>query len=182
MHLLAPTPSELLPDSQSRHAVAPSRDANLPPAHSMHVFSVKAPTSLENLPTSQVVHGTDPCDSLYFPASHSAHDEPPDVIEYVPAPQSMHRADPVDVLYVPAVHAVHSPPSGPEEPALQVQLVKAELPPGELEFVGQVTHVDIAVTAVEYVPAPQSVQLADPVDSLFFPATHAVHVPPSVPV
>ena len=162
--------------------MAPSRDANLPPAHSMHVFSVKAPTSLENLPTSQVVHGTDPCDSLYFPASHSAHDEPPDVIEYVPAPQSMHRADPVDVLYVPAVHTVHSPPSGPEEPALQVQLVKAELPAGELEFVGQVMHVEIAVTAVEYVPAPQSVQLADPVDVLYFPATHAAHVPPSGPV
>ena len=158
--------------------MAPSRDANLPPVHSMHVFS---PTCLENLPTSQVVHATDPCVSLYFPASHSAHDEPPDVIEYVPAPQSMHRADPVDVLYVPAVHAVHRPPSGPEEPVLHVQLVKAELPAGELEFVGQVMHV-ITATAVEYVPAPQSVQLADPVDVLYFPATHAVHVPPLGPV
>jgi hypothetical protein len=162
--------------------VAPSRDAYLPPAHSMHVFSVEAPTCLENLPTSQVVHEADPCVSLYFPASHSTHDEPPDVIEYVPAPQSLHRADPVDVLYVPAVHAVHRPPSGPEEPVLHVQLVKAELPPGELEFVGQVTHVEITATAVEYVPAPQSVQLADPVDVLYFPATHAVHVPPLGPV
>ena len=86
-----------------------------------------------------------------------------------------------DVLYVPAVHAVHRPPSGPEEPVLHVQLVKAELPAGELEFVGQVMHV-ITATAVEYVPAPQSVQLADPVDVLYFPATHAVHVPPLGPV
>ena len=150
----------------------------------MHVFSVEAPTCLENLPTSQVVHEVDPCDpcvSLYFPASQSTHDEPPDVTEYVPAPQSLHRADPVDVLYVPAVHAVHRPPSGPEEPVLHVQLVKAELPAGELEFVGQVMHV-ITATAVEYVPAPQSVQLADPVDVLYFPATHAVHVPPLGPV
>ncbi len=147
----------------------------------MHVFSVEAPTCLENLPTSQVVHEADPCIFLYFPASHSTHDEPPDVTEYVPAPQSLHRADPVDALYVPAVHTVHRPPSGPEEPVLHVQLVKAELPPGELEFVGQVTHV-ITATVVEYVPAPQSVQLADPVDVLYFPVTHAVHVPPLGPV
>ena len=162
--------------------MAPSRPANFPPVHSMHVFSVKAPTCPENLPTSQVVHEEDHCVSLYFLASHSTHAEPPNVIEYVPAPQSLHKADPVDVLYVPAVHAVHSPPCVPHEPALQVQLVKAELPAGELEFVGQVMHVEITVTAVEYVPAPQSVQLADPVDVLYFPATHAVHVPPLGPV
>ena len=107
--------------------------------------------------------------------------------QYVPAPQSMHRADPVDVLYVPAVHAVHSPPSGPEEPALQVQLVKAELPPGELEFVGQVMHVEIAVTAVEYVPVPQSVHDASaacPEVTPYLPALQAVHddsVDPPVP-
>ncbi len=57
----------------------------------------------------------------------------------------------MDVLYVLAVHGVHSPPSVPQEPTLQVQLVKAELPPGELEFVGQVTHVEITATSVEYV-------------------------------
>ena len=85
-------------------------------------------------------------------------------------------------MYFPASHTVHAPPSGPEKPALQVQLVKAELPAGELEFVGQVMHVEIAVTVVEYVPAPQSVQLADPVDVLYFPATHAVQVPPLGPV
>ena len=82
--------------------------------------------------------------------------------------------------------------------------VKAILPAGEFEYSGHDLHVELveapfaseyvcgphsthvptveAPTAVEYVPAPQSVQLADPVDSLFFPATHAVHVPPSVPV
>ncbi len=164
--------------------MAPSRAANFPPVHSMHVFSVKAPTCLENLPTSQVVHEEDPCVSLYLPASHSTHDEPPDVIEYVPAPQSLHRADPVDVLYAPAVHAVHSPPSSPDDPALQVQVLKAVLPGGELEFDGQAMHVELAEApgAVEYVPAPQSEQVADPVNALYFPATHAEQVPPSGPL
>ena len=45
-----------------------------------------------------------------------------------------------------------------------VQLVKVELPAGELEFVGQ------------------SMQTADPVDALYLPATHAVHVSASGPV
>jgi hypothetical protein len=43
-------------------------------------------------------------------------------------------------------------------PKTQVQLVKAALPAGELEFDGQ------------------AVQAADPVDALYFPAAHAVHV------
>jgi hypothetical protein len=38
-----------------------------------------------------------------------------------------------------------------------------------------------APVAAEYVPVPQSVQSADPVDALYLPATHAVHVPPSGP-
>jgi hypothetical protein len=100
-------------------------------------------------------------------------------LEYVPAPQSVHTADPVSALYFPVTHAVHVPPSGPVHPVLQVQLVKAALPAGELEFDGQTLHVKL--TAVEYVPAPQSVHTADPVDALYFPATHAVHVDLSVP-
>ena len=52
----------------------------------------------------------------------------------------MQAADPVDVLYFPATHAVHGPPSGPVDPALQVQLVKAALPAGELESAGQAVH------------------------------------------
>lgn len=45
-----------------------------------------------------------------------------------------------------------------------------------------------APVAVEYVPAPQSVQLALPAAALYFPAAHAVHAgmgdqpPPSGPV
>jgi hypothetical protein len=66
-----------------------------------------------------------------------------------------------------------------------MQLVTFALPEGELgKPDGQATHVELAEAPieVEYVPAPQSVQAAVPVDSLYFPATHAVHVPPSGPV
>jgi len=60
---------------------------------------------------------------------------------------------------------------------LQAQLVKAALPAGELEFDGQALQVELAEAppAVEYVPTPQSVQMADPVDALYLPATHAAH-------
>jgi hypothetical protein len=53
-----------------------------------------------------------------------------------------------------------------------------------LEFDGQALHVELAEapTAVEYVPAAQSEQVAVPVNVLYLPATHAVHVPPSGPV
>ena len=95
--------------------------------------------------------------------------------------QSLHKADPADALCLPATHAVQLPPSGPVDPALQVQLVKAALPAGELEFDGQAVHVELDEdpTAVEYVPAPQSVQAAVPVNALYFPATHAAHGSPS---
>ena len=44
-------------------------------------------------------------------------------------------------------------------------------------------HVDVAApTAVEYVPIWQSSHVSDPANSLYFPATHSEHVPPSEPV
>ena len=66
-----------------------------------------------------------------------------------------------------ATDSVHGPPpAGPENPALQVQFVKAALPAGEVEFDGQALHVELAEapTSVEYVPAPQSVHRAAPVN------------------
>jgi hypothetical protein len=87
-------------------------------------------------------------------------------------------------LYFPAAHAVHEPPFAPVDPALQVQLVEAALLAGELEFDGQSMHVEFAEApiAVEYVPAAQSEQVAAPLNTLYFPAAHAVHGPPSGPV
>ena len=112
------------------------------------------------------------------------HRTAPVAAEYVPVPQSVHAADPVVTLYFPATQAVHGPPSDPVDPALQVQFVKAALPAGDFDFDGQTRHVEFAEdpTAVEYVPASQSVQVAVPVNTLYFPATHAAHWPPSDPV
>ena len=68
---------------------------------------------------------------------------------------SVQAADPVDVLYFPATHAAHGPPLGPVDPALQVQLVKAAMPAGEVELDGQTVH-DASVlcpVAAPYLPA-----------------------------
>ena len=91
---------------------------------------------------------------------------------------------PLTSTHTPHDHpAVHGPPAGPEDPALQVQLVEAALPAGELEFDGQALHVEFAEapTAVEYVPAPQSVHRPDPANALYFPAPHAEQLPPAGP-
>jgi hypothetical protein len=59
-------------------------------------------------------------------------DVAPTVVEYSPAKQLVHKASPVVTLYVPASHKAHDPPLGPDEPAIQVQAVKDELPRVEL--------------------------------------------------
>ena len=68
-----------------------------------------------------------------------------------------HGRDPVTDLYVPAGHAVHSPPSGPVYPVLHLQSVKALLPAGELEPVGQSEHCALPVMSL-YVPSTHAVQ------------------------
>jgi hypothetical protein len=64
---------------------------------------------------------------------------------------------------MPAPHGVHVCPSGPDQPALQVQFVILMLALGESEFVGHPMH-SVA-----------------PVKTLYFPASHGAHVPPSAP-
>ena len=123
-----------------------------------------------------------PSDELE-PGEQPRHVNDPFSAEYVPAAHALHEADPVDALNHPATHAVHRPPSGPDDPALQVQFLKTALPTGEFEFDGQAVHVELAEapTAVEYFPVPQSVHAADPVDALYLPASQAVQLPPSGP-
>jgi len=72
---------------------------------------------------------------------------------------------PGSALCVPAGHAEHSPPSGPVNPALHVQLVTMSAPSdNEADDDGQ------------------SKQAALPAVSLYVPAEHAEHSPPSGPV
>jgi len=66
-------------------------------------------------------------------------------------------------LYVPPKHCVHVPPSGPLDPALQMQAATAVLPAGELESAGQPTQGEF--------PEPD----------LYVPPKHRVHVPPFGP-
>jgi hypothetical protein len=75
----------------------------------------------------------------------------PTAAEYVAVPQSVHVALPLVVLYLPATHPEHTPPSGPVNPALQVQAAMTELDTTEFEFVGHAKHtVDVlAPTVVE---------------------------------
>ncbi len=64
-------------------------------------------------------------------------------------------------LYFPATQSVHVPPSGPDEPALQVQFVTAELPSGDVALVGHVMH-ERADDSFEYLPAEQGMHVVDP--------------------
>ena len=82
------------------------------------------------------------------------------------------------------VSAVHVPPSAPVKPALHLQLTADVLPPGASELAGHVEHAlsPVAPTAPEYFPDPHSRHAPLPAFILYVPSTHAVHVPPSVPV
>ena len=61
-------------------------------------------------------------------------DVAPTAIEYLAAGHLVHTADPVAILYVPATHLMHVPPSGPVDPAMQVQSDCASLASGAWEF------------------------------------------------
>ena len=66
---------------------------------------------------------------------------------------------------------------------MQVQLVELELPEGEKEFSEHGWHVDVPVAAktVEYFPCSHGLHADDPVDVVYVPGAHAVHVPPAGP-
>jgi len=130
----------------------------------------------------QSEHSALPAASLYVPATHAVHSPPSgpvcpalhlqSVRASLPVAdvelddgQAMHPALPAASLYVPATHAVHSPPSGPVYPALHLQAVTLSFPAADVESDdGQAKH------------------SALPAVSLYVPATHAVHSPPSGPV
>jgi hypothetical protein len=104
-------------------------------------------------------------------------------------PGAVHRA-PEGAGVAPRTRGVvgakttHGPPPGPLWPALQAHVLSAVLPGGECEFTGQLKQEPTAEAArvVEYAPAPQSRHVEAPVIILYFPASHAAHLPPSGPV
>ena len=109
-------------------------------------------------------HGRDPVTDLYVPAGHAEH-SPPSSTMYPALHPVLHPALPAVSLYLPAGHAVHSPPSGPVYPAMHSQSVTLSLPAADVASDdGQAKH------------------SALPAVSLYLPAGHAVHSPPSGPV
>jgi hypothetical protein len=104
-------------------------------------------------------------------------------------PGAVHRA-PEGAGVAPRTRGVvsakttHGPPPSPLWPALQAHVLSAVLPGGECEFTGQLKQEPTAEAAkvVEYAPAPQSRHVEAPVIILYFPASHAAHLPPSGPV
>jgi hypothetical protein len=101
----------------------------LPVGQAVQVEGEEAPVVVEYVLTPQSMHEKLICAPVtveYFPAPQSMHVEDtdaPEVEEYLPASQSVHALVPMVCLYLPKTHAVHDPPSGPENPALHLQLV-----------------------------------------------------------
>jgi hypothetical protein len=181
---VAATVVEYVLTLQSVHAAAPVTILYFPAAHAVHV----PPLGPVN-PRLQRQEPTAVCDASACPEFAPQDTQvlatvAPTVAEYVLASQLVHAAEPVAVLYLPAAHAVHVPPLGPANPRLQTQLASAVDPTGACVFEGHPRQVAIAVApvAVEYVLAPQSVHAAEPVDVLYFPATHKTHDSASGPV
>jgi hypothetical protein len=108
----------------------------------------------------------------------------PTTLENVFTEQFRHTDVPITALYLPVTHITHGPPFGPLAPALQVHVVIAELPTGELEASGQLRHVSevFAPSVQEYVPSEQSVHTAVPFATLYLPTAHRTHGPPFGPV
>jgi len=104
--------------------------------------------------------------------------------EYLPPWHKVHAAEPLTSLYDPATHAVHVPPSRPVYPILHVQSVTSSLPRPEYASEGHARQAAFDVSPVpdEYLPPWHKVQGDDPITSLYDPATHAGHAPPSGPV
>ncbi len=169
----APTNPENVPARQSVHVAGPVSVLYLPAAHWRHVppLGPDDPMLHVQLVEAGLPAGDDASEDV-VQAVHVDSANAPLAVEYLPAPQSVHVAGPVPILYLPATHAVQVPPFGPENPTLQMQPAKAEVPAGEFEFSGQVMLVSVAAPVpTRYLPAAESVHEADPVVVLYFPGT-----------
>jgi hypothetical protein len=83
---------------------------------------------------------------------------------------------PVDGWHRQPTEHVTAVVAGAVHPALQVQLVKAALPAGELEFDGQAVQSDSASLPIvsRYFPGPQSRHVDEPLTTEYLPASHAM--------
>ena len=99
-----------------------------------------------------------------------------DVLENLPAPQLTQAPVPAPDLYLPMVHIVHVSAARvmvPVNPALHKH-ASTELPAGDQVSGGQLEQTeDDEEMTFENVPASHSLQVPDPLNVLYFPASHA---------
>jgi len=105
-----------------------------------------------------------------YPASHASHAQA-DVCPLLPVAEieckghATQLPDPTTLLNVPASHAAHATPSeAAVYPGRHAQSVSSMLPAAEMVFAGH------------------AAQLSNPSVSLYVPAKHATHAPPSASV
>jgi hypothetical protein len=162
----------------------------LPAVHSTQELATVAPVVVRYFPAPQGVQAWFPCIFLYFPSSHAIHVPP---------------FGPVNPrLQIQATKAILPP--GDTEPDGQFVHVPTPVAPTivEYELMPQSIHVlgeeatkvveylpavhstqelaTVAPVVVRYFPAPQGVQAWFPCIFLYFPSSHAIHVPPFGPV
>jgi hypothetical protein len=170
----APNDADHVPSRQFVQAARPDAILYFPAPQFTHVppFGPVDPALQVQLVEAALPGGDDASKGVVHEMHvDSATANAPTAVEYLPAPQSRHVAGPVAILYLPATHAVQVPPFGPENPALQMQPVKVEVPNGEFELSGHVALVsDVAPTATRYLFIGLSVQAVDPKLLLYFPA------------
>jgi hypothetical protein len=180
---VAPTVVEYLPAPQSVQRAAPVPVLYFPAPQAVHVppLGPVNPTLQTQLasagePTGACVSAGQAWQALCAVAAT--------VVEYVLTLQSVHTLLPMNLLNLPGTHAVHVPPSTPLYPVVHMQFVKSVDPAPEIEFAGQAVQTDSDCAAIEpeYLLSAQLVHAAEPGTVLYFPATHAVHVPPLGPV
>ena len=189
--LARPTTALYFPAVHAAHAAiteSAPRVVSYPAAHRHAVFAVLA--SDEDACSGQSEHAAVPAAILYLPSEQAWH-APPSGPWYPGLHTQCTAAEEPSTDCVCAGHCWHAlldaaPRVGENVSASHATHVLASAAPNAEENLPSThsAHVPavVAAAATENVPAPQLLQSADPVISLYFPATHATHGPPPAPV
>ncbi len=150
--------------SNSKHCTDDFAPANVvfPTAHAVHAL---APVRFECVPPGHKTHALAP-GSTYEPTGHTAQTlalVAATTPEYAPAGHDIQTLAPVTDEYVPAGQFMHA-----------VDVTD--------EYVPDAHFVHTLAPCIEIEPAAQAIQPVFPIIALNFPASHAVHGPPSGPL
>ena len=160
LHVTVPVVAAYFPVLQSMHVVSNVCEFwNWPTEHGTHALE---PVMKRRYPAGQyVVHDAAPITDTVDPAHAVPIDAP--AAEYVPAAQGVHAVAPA-VTYVPAGH--------------MLQLLPAQNDPEGQLHVGEPAHaIHTDAPALEYVPGPQGVHVAEPAVAANVPLGHGLQLP-----